>query len=308
MRIRRRTRRLWSTWLLAVGLGTAPGCLTCCHPVAAPPKEQTETCQAISLVNRKCVYTFLLNGTDALGCANLQGVQKYLFDLGFTRTYYGEACHNAYFRDEIRRISQAEPDARFVLVGYDVGAKAACNVAKWVQCNDVHFDLIVYIDPLMLDEATCHPENAAEVIDVESGHGTGLDSLETVNVPDAGHFSVVTHSSTLCLLANQLTKIAGDATPPPPPEPVPVLEPTPTPMPPADEMAPTPRPLPPPAPQTSRRGEWDFLKPTDQLQPEPTQVASTPAVQRGDWHQATAPFPNPWGRYPAATHETPPSH
>jgi hypothetical protein len=307
MKIRSTTRTLWSTWLLAVGLSTATGCLNCCHPVATPPQEQADTCHAIAAVNRRSVHIFLLNGTDDLGCANLQGVQQYLFDLGFTRTYYGEAYHSLCFLSEIRRINKEEPDARFVLIGYDAGAKAACMLANWVAKDDIHFDLIVYIDPLLLnDDLSCHPQNAGEVINVTSGNGTGLAALETVCVPDAGHYSVATHSSTLCLLANQLGKIAGEADPLPAPEPVPVLEPAPGPMPPADETAPTPRPVPPA--QISSRGDWDFLKPSDHLSEEPTQTVATPAGRGGDWQRASAPYPVQWGRYPTAAPDGPASH
>lgn len=270
------SRILWTCWLLVIGL-SAPGCLSCTHPIPAPEPEITAPCQAVPPSCRKHVYIFILNGLDPLYAANLDGLRCYLTNLGFTQIYSGECYHAIEFGCDVRRIHTEDPDAHFVLIGFSAGANAAAYVADLVRTDKVAIDLLVYLDGCLLkDGAESRPWNACHILNIVGGCAKHHEGMENVDAPGVWHFGTPSHPVALCALARELTAIAEKVPFQPEPEPIPLLMPTPTlpvtpgqglvplPPPPADEMAPTPRPV---VPQpTSERDDWDFLKPASTLQ------------------------------------------
>ncbi len=284
---------LWSSWLLAVTMSSAPGCLSCCHPVAGPAPELKGPCQALSDDCRQSVYVFFIDGLDPLSCANLKGVYKYVTDLGFTHAYLGEVYDALSFTHEICRIHRCYPEAKIALIGFDVGAETARAMAHWLKRDCVNIDLLMYIDGCLLSTGPgSRPENVWQLVNVVSRCGPSLEGAEQIDAHGAGHYGAPTHPETLAALCRELTMLAESVTVVQR-ERVPMLGIPPVP---ADEMAPTPRPVPAapegePAPmprlvpprQTSTRGEWDFLKPVDQLQPLPEAAGSHVMIQDTSW-------------------------
>jgi hypothetical protein len=285
---------LWSSWLLAVGLGTLPGCLSCTHPVATPGPDIKAPCQALPDECRKHVYVFLFDGADPLGCANLKGVGQYLKDVGFCQTYFGEVYHGLSFSDEICRIHRHDPEARFALIGFDAGAGTACQVAHRMERYGITIDLLVYIDGCLLwDGPESRPANVWQVVNVVASHGPVLEGTERIDLDNTWHYGAPTHPSTLAALVHGLTLVAEQVSPERP-ELVPIagppimpsaapadeMAPTPRPAAPAGEMAPTPRPVVPR--ETTERGDWDFLKPQNELQPLTEPAAQT---ERRSWQR-----------------------
>ena len=282
---RKTWRILWSCWLLAVGLGAAPGCLSCCHPVAPPGPEVAEPCQALPHPCRRQVHIFMLNGIDPLCCSNFKGLRQYLHTLGFTKTYYGDCYDAPWIAHKIRKIHREEPDVRFVLIGFDLGANAACWTAQTVAEAGVPIDLLVYLDGCCLSSGPGNrPGNVAQVLNVVAGCGKCLVGAEQIDV-SAWHNGTPTHPEPRCALARALAEVAAQVPLLPQPEPCPLLGPLPGPpgtpeaAPPAEEMAPTPRPVPPQ--ETTERDEWDFLKPSEQLRPLREGPRSSAPVQVG---------------------------
>lgn len=267
MRARRSPVRLLSSLLIAIGLGGAGGCLHCAHPVEKPAKPVAEQCGEVPASCRKQVYVFFLNGLDPLGFANLSGVHDYVRCLGFPKTYYGQCYHSWYFESEIRRLHKEDPEARFVLVGFDVGANAARSVADGVAAKDITIDLLVYLGGCTLERASSRPANVLQLVNVSSSGiqrlaSSPIDGAEHVAVPDACHYGSPTSTTTLAMMTQELTTVAARV-------PVKALDVQPelapvqtAPIP--EEVAPTPRPVKPP--EKAERDEWDFLKPAERLQ------------------------------------------
>lgn len=294
-------RRLWSSWLLVVGLGSAPGCLKY-HMVVGPSAPVKEACAAVPPECYKHVYVFLFDGLDPTDCANLSGVRKYLLDLGFCRTYLGAVYDGLNFSAEMKHIHRQDPEARFALIGYNAGAATACAVTKRMEGECIPIDLVVYIDGILLVEgADSRPPHAWQVVNIVSNKMPYIDGAERVQLTDVRPCGAPTHPTTLNTLLHELSAIV-ERVPPIVPQPVPVLAAAPGAEPlPAPETAPTPRPLPteelaPPRKvdeETAQRDEWDFLKPSDQLQslpeqPKPEAAKSAeptaePAAPSGDW-------------------------
>ena len=259
-----RWSRWLSCWLLAGLLGAGSGCLSCLHPVGTPGPELVEACHCLPKCCRDHVYVFLMNGLDLTGYGNLAGLRDYLLDLGICRTYYGQLHHACWFVKEIRRLHREDPDARFVLIGFSFGADMVHAVARAVEADDVHFDLMVLLscNHPFLGLPHDRPKNVGKVINILAGGRLSREDerpwAENVRLCDAFHFGPPTHPATLRLVAHELAEVITAVPVPALPE---------VPPQPAVEEAPTPRPV---KPRTSaRRDDWDFLKPVDHLGGEP---------------------------------------
>jgi len=241
-------------WLAAVVLA-ASGCASCLNPVALPTADQASQCAALPEACRNHVYVFLIDGPDPFDLANLGGVRQALISLGYIKTYCGQCWHAGYFQKEICRIHQEDESARFVVMGFSLGANAARDVAAGVQAEDVTIDLLVYCGGVGLgDDPKNRPGNATCVVNIVGGGADALapalDGVNNMQLSDTSHFGSPTHASTLEMLVRQLTVIASLA-------PVVDLRPT---AEPSDSPSAVER-------LNQPHDEWDFLQPTPPMPP-----------------------------------------
>jgi hypothetical protein len=260
-------------WLLALGVAASSGCIGFLHPIHPLPGELVTSCHDLPHHCRDHVYIFMINGLDPGNFCNLAGVRDYLHTLGFNKTYYGQMYHGAYFEKEVCRLHTADPEARFVLIGFSYGANIARSIAQDVKEHGINIDLLVYLGGnTMTNTPKDRPENVGQIVNVLATgwvwNGDTLDGAENVNLPDVWHFGSPSHPQTVQILARDLVEVAAHV-------PVPVRDDGPIPWT-TPETAPPPRPVKeaPAAP----RGEWDFLKPAPQLQM--PKIVDTLAPQR----------------------------
>ena len=148
------------------------GCLSFCHPIEPPSPEVFTACKELPQPCRNHVYVFFIHGMDPLDFCDLSGVRDYVQSLGFIKTYYGQLYHTWYFTDEIRKVHQRDPEARFALVGFSFGANMVRNVANAVRADGVNVDLIVYLGGNTLTNSEeDRPPNVAD----REHLGDGLD-------------------------------------------------------------------------------------------------------------------------------------
>ncbi len=245
-------------WLAAAIAGTlaaASGCASCLHPVAAPPPDAAAQCAALPQACRNHVYIFLIDGPDPIDLANLGGVRDALISLGYIKTYCGECWHTGYFQEEIRRLHHEDESARFVVMGFSLGANAARDVADGVRIDGVPIDLLVYCGGVGLsNDPKNRPDNAGRVVHILAKGadmaGTALDGADNVEFSDVYHFGSPTHPYTIRLLAQELTEVASR---------VPLVDLHPAALAGPEEGPPSPSAA---VRQSLPRDEWDFLKPT----------------------------------------------
>ena len=179
----------------------------------------------VSLLARRHVYIFLMNGKDPLTCGQLSVVRDYVQHLGYSKTYCGQFYHRSWFEQEICRLASEDHDSRFVLIGTASAAKALCELAETAAAKGAAIDALLVVD--------APPE-------LEIGTSISVQTLPGPSSPE-----------TKALLACELDASAAH---------VPVQMQLPSPV----EPGPTPRTLPPDGVQGSGP-EWDILQPATQL-------------------------------------------
>jgi hypothetical protein len=253
--------------LLGLSLLSASGCLSCFNPVAPPKAEWLATCQGLPQMERSHVFIFMMNGLDPFDCCNLTGVRDCVQRLGFIKTYYGQPVHYFWFASELRRLAKDDPQARFVLVGSQLGANVMCALARDVAEDGVPIDLAVFLDGGMLNcDPSDRPTNIHRIVNLWSAHallpGRNYPDAENVCVKAGNVLGCGPHPDVLERLALELALVAAS---------IPIE----TDNPPEPEEAPMPRSAEPQMPLISQ--EWDFLMPKNRAPGVPVPMATKPA-------------------------------
>jgi hypothetical protein len=192
-------------------IGTG-GCLGFLHPVDAP--SGCTALKGLPQTARDHFHIFLINGMDPLNVANLTGLRDHLEEMGFKNTYFGQLFQTPWFTEAVRQIHRADPDARFVLIGFSLGSNMVRSLANAVKEDGVLIDLMVYLSsntvlPFTLDR----PENVTRLINIRTGSApldeTPPAGIQDVNLPDVWHFGSPAHPQTLQLLAVELARLTS---------------------------------------------------------------------------------------------------
>ncbi|MCS6975860.1 MAG: hypothetical protein NZM31_02465 [Gemmatales bacterium] len=259
--------------LLATGVFSVMGCLSGFHPIRPPQDWAVAPPPTPPRAAQDHVYVFFVHGLDPLDYANLSGLRKFVHDLGYTRTYYGQVYHGPHFEKEILEIRSVDEQARFVLVGFSAGANVVRNMANNLADEGVFIDLMVYLGGNTLeDEDRNRPANVGKVLHVLcSGYiwkGYDIAGVENIRYPDKWHFDSPSHPETLRRLAEELLEVSSRVT-----ALVPIEDEQP-------QQAPMPRPVSQVRKPASVSPDWDLLKPRAALEP-PT--SRWPLRKPSDW-------------------------
>jgi hypothetical protein len=204
--------RVRGKWLLVAALVALSGCLRFVRSICPPEPAMTAPCQGLPEFFRDHVHVFLLHGLDPFDCANLVGVRDYVRYLGFCNTHYGQYFDAGHFRKEICQIRQADPFARFVVIGFSRGARAAHDMVHDLQADGVTISLLVYLDGKGLMYYTDpRLENVERTVNVRAPglvwQSPCIDGAENLDVP-VWHFATPTYPRVLEVLAQELTIVA----------------------------------------------------------------------------------------------------
>jgi hypothetical protein len=222
------SRRLSAFALAALCLATGQGCLSFVHSLDFPPKEQVAQGELIPSPSRNHVHIFLLHGMDPLDLANLNGLTEYIQQLGYLKTHYGQLYHLWEFKNEMRRIHEHDPQARFVLIGFSFGANMARELANAVKDSGILIDLLIYLGGNTLENTPeTQPDHVVHIVNILAAgciwNGATMDRAENLHFTNVWHFGSPTHPRTRELLARELAVVAArvpyvEKVPPLPPE------------------------------------------------------------------------------------------
>jgi hypothetical protein len=230
-----------------------------------PPWRPAET---VPDEMKVCVYVFMIDSFDPFAVGQLAGLRDQINHLGFGKTYYGWPHHLGDFEVELGTVAADRPNARFVVIGYGTGARAARDLVVFADTIGVPIDTVIYLEPIGLDVVAA-PNAAMSTFTVRAAD---LEPTDATFVGQVLHKSqVATHPETIKLVERELTLIGLSVPPPPrlPFKPVFLVEP----MPPPRNVIPIPKELP---------IEWQFLRPRHPWLPPPPP---------SPWGDATLPFP-----------------
>lgn len=156
-----------------LALGALPGSMVAgpLLPLASPPSDLRARCEALPAGCRERLHVYMINGLTILPhmAGSMNAMAPYVEDLGFCRPKV--ACHfwRWSYQNDIRRIHCTDPEARFVLVGYSMGASVVYSMAQALEKDGVFIDLIILIDGhTFVHDFKETPSNVGRVVSINS--------------------------------------------------------------------------------------------------------------------------------------------
>ena len=266
-------QRMWAAGaVLAIVLANT-GCVSCCSKSYATARNCAPDCD-LPTPCRGNVYVFMVHGVTPTTSCGLEALRTKLAECGFAKVGVGELASAPCVWWEIKKIAKYEPEARFVLVGYDLGAPAAVCVARDLCKRKISIEAVVLLDPV-----GCGESRDLRTIVIASGSASysSLPYMPRVVVSEANHFQLPAHPKTVGTISGLLQEIAARNCELPV-DPIEEWN-----YPPAPEM----RPLP-----MARGDDWDILAGGDGTPPAiNTRVFTSPAAAA-----ASAPAETPAAR------------
>lgn len=200
------TGRNWLVGALAAVALVQTGCVTCCHKGYEKSLASGPECE-LPTACRNSVYVFLINGLTPPTDTGLNALRMKLGESGFAKVGIADLAGALGVEHEIKTIRACEPDAKFVLVGYDLGASAAVCDARHLAAKGIPVEAVVLLDPVGCKEVCCAP-----TLLITSGKKPGaVPHSRQVLVPDAGHFALPAHPTTVAAVTDLLATIAGNS-------------------------------------------------------------------------------------------------
>ncbi len=205
----------WLGYSLLLALGSTWAGLLLVPTVAV---AQTPIERSTLNIPRPCtdhVHVYLITGLDPTDLAKLQCLCAHVQGLGFCHTHRGHWYDRRRFEREMRCIARRDPEARFVLVGYSLGANVVRAMAQSLARNsDAQIDLIVYLAGNLLEYGSQdRPANVAKIIHIMADgyflKEIPTDGADNYQLRNTLHFDTPMHSHTLRILARELAAVAS---------------------------------------------------------------------------------------------------
>jgi hypothetical protein len=198
------------------------GCAGSGSSVAPRPELQRHS-QVLPTICREHVHIYMINGLTILPhmCGSMNRMAPCVEELGFCKPKVASHYWRWSYQDDIRRIHQEDPDARFVLVGYSVGGGVVHSMAKTLEKDGIYIDLVVYIDPHSLThDISTRPANVGKIVSINSTAwmlaGKCHCGEECHKVNTLFHLATPRQQKTLDVLSDELLKLADACGPVPP--------------------------------------------------------------------------------------------
>lgn len=208
-------------WLLGLVLSTGivPGCASITSPFGSAVSRYSACAPDCTWQGRDHVYVYLLNGFSFLPhqYGSMRSIARELRNQGYAHVEVGNQYHRWLFERTMIEAQHADPQARFVLIGYSIGSGVVHSLANAVLQQGIVIDSIVYIDaePFVANFNET-PNNVARVVNIYSAdpllHGEPVPGAWNLRVGDAWHNDVPHHPDTVRVLFQTAADAATSAT------------------------------------------------------------------------------------------------
>jgi pimeloyl-ACP methyl ester carboxylesterase len=161
----------------------------------------------------------MVHGLTPTTNSGLEALQLKLSECGFAKTGIGELASAPLMWFDIKDMLKCDPDARFVLFGYDLGCPAAVYLARELSAKGVPVDAVVLLDPVACGEPSgiptllitngTTPTPGPEAFGKSSRMGADSSHVSHLVVTDATHFKLPAHPETVRAITDLLKEIAA---------------------------------------------------------------------------------------------------
>lgn len=140
---------------------------TIVHPIQEPETVPSLPQELQTAKNK--VHVFAVNGLNPLCLGNFNGLCDYIKRQGYTNTYFGQMYTCLNFSDRIRKVRQADPDAKIVLIGFSLGANIVRTIANDLEKDGTSVDLLVYmVGDYVRDTPESRPSNVRRIVNIRA--------------------------------------------------------------------------------------------------------------------------------------------
>lgn len=200
-------------------LSSLIGCTTCSH--RAVYDSLAIDCPHSACGAQRSQVVAVVFGTESMiDVANVRSLTRKMNESGFARVYHGGILHEAWIKNELITIHKDDPETRFVIIGYDLGTRAARQLTAALSNINIHVDSLVLLDPIMLETATPLPEHCELTVVRSHGWKSGVvTNAVEMQIPGVGHIDLPNHADTLGYVLGALNSaaervpVSGEVTP-----------------------------------------------------------------------------------------------
>jgi hypothetical protein len=193
-------------WVISAVLAAAfanAGCVSCCDKSYKQALSHGADCD-LPTPCRNQVYAFMIHGLTPSTDCGLDTLRTKLAENGFAKVGVGETVSALTIECEIKHLRKCDPEAKFVLIGYDLGGAAAVCIARDLCAKNVPVEAVVLLDPIACGEAS-----GIRTLLVTSGVcSSTAPHTDRVVVPDASHFGLPAHPTTVTAITELFKDIA----------------------------------------------------------------------------------------------------
>ena len=199
------TRQLGLFVGTAVFFLTASGCMMCGHSGYHHAREAGPECE-LPVCQRSGVYIFAMSSLNPISVVALDGLREQLNRQGYAKVATGQTIHAGWMAREMKRIRDAEPEAQFIVIGFESAGPVAVRLAERAASEGLSVGGVVVID----SSGGVPPQSpSVRVLAVGAWEAAGAETVETAQAPNVATHGLATDARTIEAVGGLLNEVAG---------------------------------------------------------------------------------------------------
>jgi hypothetical protein len=166
-------------------------------------REAGPECE-LPAAQRSSVYVFAMSSLNPVSVVALDGLRAQLNRQGYAKVASGQTIHAGWMHREMRRIQSEEPDAQFVVIGFESAGPVAVRLAERVASEGLAVGGVVVID-----SSGSPPPQSAMVRVVAVGASESGGAVESAAAPNVASHGLAADERTIEAIAGLLNEVAS---------------------------------------------------------------------------------------------------
>jgi hypothetical protein len=192
----------WIAGIAAV-LVAASGCMTCGHSGYQYAREAGPECE-LPVCQRNGVYVFAMSSLNPVSVVALDGLREQLNRQGFAKVATGQTIHSGWMHREMRRIHDAEPEAQFIVIGFESAAPAAVRLAERSAAEGLAVGGVVVINSSSMPPPQ---SSTVRVLAIGAWEDTA-QGVEAESAPNVATYGLATDTRTVEAVGRLMNEVA----------------------------------------------------------------------------------------------------